>query len=62
MSKPYKIISLHSPESDLPKDVHETGTYEDARDYAEHMANCGHYVVVECDGKFLYKIDGRSKL
>ena len=60
--KPYKIISLHGPTSDYPKDVQETESADDAKEYAEHMAKCGHYVVVECNGVFQYKIDGRDSV
>lgn len=56
----FKVISLNSPESKLPKDVTEVEGARDAREIADHMAYMGgYYVVVEQDGKRLYDLDGR---
>lgn len=56
----YKVISLSRPESDLPKDVQEVESREDADEIAQHMKSCGSYVVVERDGFWLYSLDGRA--
>jgi hypothetical protein len=55
----YKVISLSSPTSDLPKDVEEFADELDAKEYAYDMKDCGHYVVVYFGEAFKYSLDGR---